>query len=414
MKKTAPALRQLAESEAGFQRFDSALEKLDAALKLDPALPGAWWRRAWILLGKEDYAGAATAIRTAQAKDGAHPEWAKILPAVEQLATVEESQRWTPERAQIIYDHLMKVGASGELVALSAKMRLAAKQNSKLVRVRLDEWLGKDVGHVQVRGDGLIEVHNLPRSIKSLGYLQGLPIGGLSIEDSAVTDLEPLRDMRLTWIDIRHTDVDSLEPLKGMPLKGYIGWGYPKITDFSPLKDMPLKEFYSLGSVLHDLSFLAGAPLEKLQVEVSRFPSIEPLRGKPLKELIIRNCDAASLDALANAPLEILAIGGSFTDISALRGKPLRELDLGGKVSDISALRGAPIKSLKISHPLSDCRQLLDLPKLETLEVHRDQTGLEVLKQHPTLRFIRQGQQSPIPVAEFWKEYDARKAAGQK
>ena len=44
----------------------------------------------------------------------------------------------------------MTVGASGELGALSAKMTLATEQKAKLVRARLDEWLGKDVGQVQV------------------------------------------------------------------------------------------------------------------------------------------------------------------------------------------------------------------------------------------------------------------------
>src|SRR6202012_1643213 len=38
LQRTAPTMLALAESEAGFQRFDSALEKLDAALALDPGL----------------------------------------------------------------------------------------------------------------------------------------------------------------------------------------------------------------------------------------------------------------------------------------------------------------------------------------------------------------------------------------
>ncbi len=38
--------------------------------------------------------------------------------------------------------HLQKVGASGETVALSRKLQLGAKDKLKLVRARLDQWLG--------------------------------------------------------------------------------------------------------------------------------------------------------------------------------------------------------------------------------------------------------------------------------
>ena len=86
LKKQAPGLRQFAESEALAQRLESALEKLDASITLDPAHLPSYWRRAWLLIGLDGLPDAADALRLAQKKDPAHGELAAILPTVEKLA----------------------------------------------------------------------------------------------------------------------------------------------------------------------------------------------------------------------------------------------------------------------------------------------------------------------------------------
>src|SRR5437660_11918074 len=100
LRRQAPALRQLAESEAGFQRFDSALDKLDAALALDPAHLPSYWRRAWLFIGMDRLADAAAAIRLAQEKDPAHGELAAILPTIEKLTALPSSERWPAKSAR--------------------------------------------------------------------------------------------------------------------------------------------------------------------------------------------------------------------------------------------------------------------------------------------------------------------------
>src|SRR5699024_6193535 len=134
----------------------------------------------------------------------------------EQLATAAENERWAMERSKTVYKHLVTVGASGESIVLSGKMRLSAKERFKLVRARIDEWLGKDKGVVEMQADGCILVRKLGLVIDNLQPLRGLPINDLDSCGSNVTALCPLRGMPLTRILFSNTKISSLEPLRGM------------------------------------------------------------------------------------------------------------------------------------------------------------------------------------------------------
>ena len=127
LKNTAPSLRQLADSEAGFQRFDSALEKLDAAIALDPTYMPSYWRRAWLFIGMDRLADAAFAVRRARQKDPDNAELAAILPTVEELSALPSGKDWPTATGRKLRDHLVKMGADGESTAVSSKLQLDAK-----------------------------------------------------------------------------------------------------------------------------------------------------------------------------------------------------------------------------------------------------------------------------------------------
>ena len=64
---------------------------------------------------------------------------------------------------------------------------------------------------------------------------------------------------------------------------------------------------------------------------------------------------------------------------------------------------------------------LLDMPNLEWALVTKNATNLEVLRQHPTLKYLGwegdwddANYRSRLTTAEFWQRYDAQKAAGPK
>jgi serine/threonine protein kinase len=425
LKKTAPALRELANTEADSQRFDNARKHLEAALKLDPADFKTKWRLGLVLLGMEDYPGAATALREIQLKDPALGIPVSIPFIVEQLAAAPESERWTPERSTRIYAYLTSpsVGATGEASALSNKMKLGTEEKVKNIHDVLEQWLGKDNRvRVLVTEPGLIEVRDLPASITSLERLHGLNINGLDIGRSAVADLEPLRDMSLVWINIASTNIHSLEPLRGKRLSA-IDVNGCDITDWSPLQDMPIREFSAERNRIDNLSFLHGAPLEKCAAHGCGIIDISGLRGtRLLHDLSIPDNNVSDLSALADSPLTSLVCSiNPISDLSPLRGKPLIFLEINStKVSDLSPLKDAPITELYVKNcPIVDFRPLLNLRKLEKLLVSNDQQrGLVVLREHPSLHYISVdgGTNATIyqPVAEFWARYDAQKKAGAK
>ena len=402
LKKSAPALRQLAESEAGFQRFDSALEKLDGAIGLAPEHLPAYWRRAWLLLGMERFADSAAAIRVARQKDPANAKLANILPVVETLANASsEAGRWASAGTPELYRHLQKVGASGEIAALSKHLQMGTQEKLKLVSDRVHAWLGPGQGNVSADSDGAIVVDGFPPFVSTIEPLRGLLINHLDLRKTKVESLEPLRGMTsLQRLDIDSTRVANLDPLRGLKLRA-LRLHYCPVTNLSPLADQPLEEL--TGSVWGVIDFSC-------------------LKGAPLRIFHVTGPGAEDLSFLADSPIEEFKAFQSIRDISVLHGKPLRICHLqNGPIKDLSPLAGTPLTELL----LLDCREIRDLSPLlrathlEKLTVSRLNAPLDPLRAHPSLKRIcirpDPDTNTPFqPVAEFWTRYDAQQAARKK
>jgi serine/threonine protein kinase len=377
LKKSAPALLQLAESEADHQRFDSALEKMDAALSLDSTLPGALWERTWLLAGLERWDDALAASRIAQEKDPAPAHIAQLLPTLEEFASApSDEDRWKSERTTRLLALLQEAKATATLVKLSNRLIKEAGPRQQLVRTKLDAWLRRSAYKTTVTAEGLIRVETLPRSTASIEPLRGLPINELDLTKTQVQDLGPLRGMALRYLHVAETPVSDLSPLHGMPLKTLL-----------------MDECHSAS----DLSPLAGLPLERLEANKCGIADLKPLKGAPLKILSL--------------------VSNRITDLSPLAGAPLEHLNLhANQVSDLSPLRGMPLEDLDLSGTQpKDLTPLLDLHKLETLRCIDLKESFSVLRYHPTLKHIGGGRDFPfLPVEQFWKEYDAKHPAGAK
>jgi hypothetical protein len=106
-----------------------------------------------------------------------------------------------------------------------------------------------------------------------------------------------------------------------------------------------------------------------------------------------------------------------------LRGMPLNTLDLTGtEVTDLNPLRGLPLRELRLEKcaKLTDLSPLADCKDLELLDIPPQCQDLDVLRTLPKLkRLTNQGtdvagwEKAPT-VAEFWKDYDAKKAGAGK
>lgn len=391
LKKQAPALRQLAESEAGFQRFDSALEKLDAAIALDPDDRAIYWRRAWLFVGRQEFDRALVAYREAKAKDPANARFASVLPALEFFAQAKDNpDRWQSEHATALYEHLERIDASGEIAALAEPLRLGGKAKLKLVRKRIDEWLGPGTGHVGLSGTGEVEVGKLPTRIDTIEPLRGLPITRLQFPNTQVKDLGPLSGMKtLRHLDASHMTAPDLAPLRELNLTS-LNIRYNPVADLSPLSGMPLRFIALHGSRVSDITPICNPHLDQLDASNTRIRSIEPLAASPIEQLHLYQT--------------------SVQDLAPLRGKPLTVLTISETpVRDLSPLRGAPLRELSIwNTSITDLSPLLEMPALERLRVSRFAQDLTALQSHPSLAFIAYEGGHWIRIEDlFWQDYHA-------
>jgi hypothetical protein len=70
--------------------------------------------------------------------------------------------------------------------------------------------------------------------------LRELPLEWLTVADTKVESLEPLRGLPLYYLNLDHTQVADLGPLVGMPLRGLRIDG-TQVTNLTPLLDLPLE-----------------------------------------------------------------------------------------------------------------------------------------------------------------------------
>lgn len=401
LKKSAPALLALGESEAGLQHFDSALKQLNAAISLDPSLASAYWRRAWVRLAQEKLPEALADLSEATDKDPSNRRLAALLPLVKKLAAAPVGKRHEFEFIKPIFDHLTEVGALGEAASMLPHIKLANDARLRFVRARIEGWLGKPPKGTQAPysvylDKGLwVVLSGIP--LANLEPLRGLPIDVLSFDGCGIKDISPLQGMRLTRLICSRNAIADLSPLKGMPLQS-LSIADNLVNDLSPLRGMALKSF--ICSNLRGLTDLS------------------PLDGMPLEELQAQNCTVSDFNTLRGMPLKKLALGNTrFSDASVLAGMPLLELDLtsDSAFSDPSLLAGLPLRSLRIRGcPVKDYATLLSIPTLESLEVAAAKDKLLPLRDHPNLKHLKVSDSPFRPVEEIWADWDAQKAQKQK
>lgn len=171
-------------------------------------------------------------------------------------------------------------------------------------------------------------------------------------------------------------------------------------------------------------SFGSGGKLTvKVQTPaVWNVTDISGLRGVAVTSFI---CDRPIRDItpLSGAPLESLTLTSpSISDLSPLRDAKLSDVFLcGTSVSDLSPLRGMPVRKLCINGTaIADVAMLAGFTALEEVILPSGAKNVEALRRLPQLQRISYkgtGPGAAIPTltaAEFWKEFDAKKAGSEK
>ncbi len=241
----------------------------------------------------------------------------------------------------------------------------------RLVRIWRDAFdkHGLRQQRFETNSDNTINVDFSNVSQPDLKRLREVPVSGLILDETKLTDLTGLKGLQLQTLSLGHTLVRDLSPLVGMPLQSLNLEG-SAVTDLTPLHDLPL---------------------EVLRLSNTRVSNLGPLNGMKIEQLYLTNCR-------------------SVKDISALSGLPLQTLTLNRTgVTDLTPLTHSPLRELNLENctALNDLHPLMEIATLESVIIPMQCKDIAFLRSHRSIKRLSY-QKMTEPVEEFWKTFDAR------
>jgi Leucine-rich repeat (LRR) protein len=249
-----------------------------------------------------------------------------------------------------------------------------------------------------------------------LSPLRGMPLTEFSCYGTRVTDLSPLAGMNLRVLNCDSIRASDLTPLKGMPLEvlvlgrkaedlnilagmntlEHLCFERTTISDISPLKGLKLTTINMSGSPVSDLSPLTGMKLTFLHCGGTKVFDLSPLNGMPLTSLNLAGTKVTD-ESLAQIKdckdLSLLVLDGTQVSDAGLAHlkdhKDLKRLLLvHTKVSDLSPLKEMSLEEIGLT-PKSISPQ-----------------GLDMLRNMKSLKTIRTEWNQTWAAAEFWSRHD--------
>lgn len=247
---------------------------------------------------------------------------------------------------------------------------------------------------------------------KDCSIFKDLPLRGLILNGTSVTDLRPLENISLASLSLNGTPVRDLSPLRAPALSGSLRelkLGKVPATDFTPLaackdlqnlhvqstafSDLSVVQSRRLGILdvsdtpVTDLSVLAWMPLFEVNLGKTRVSDLSPLLQCPVLKFLVLPPEARNVQELRSlstlvrlsrdykegiGPLDTVA---GFWKLEGLRdaGVQLNRKALpdgtwevnfeGEKITDLTPLQGAPISKLWLGGTrVSDLSPLKGMP----------------------------------------------------
>ena len=470
LRKTAPTFADQAKLFREQGKFKEALEKIDTALQLVPESPAFALQRAEILQALEHWDEAITAFATARERGAESPYLAENEKLSHQIATtLGGNQEVSQETWMILSASYLAQKRYSELLLLFSRIKEKIKQVIPAWQQRINAYFGSAAPKFYQFRDGGLGINFNEHPLTTLEPFRGCPLSVLTMEGTPVSDLSPIENCaQLQILSIGNTGVLHLDSLRGLPLRTLVATNVwttdieplrgmpmdhlelnlksasttPMLTRLSSLRGMPLtylnltgrevdnleslqgaplESLYASETGVNDITPLAKAPLKFLHLARTQVSDLGPLRGAALEELVASQTRVASLDPLRGKKLRILEIDEtSVVDLAPLVGMPLGKLSAQNikTLRDITPLSGLPLHQLFLAGtsvldltPLATCRAL------EELNIPEGCTGMEILRQLPELRRLSYKVTSTAivtqPAEEFWKAYDAQRAAGK-
>ena len=204
---------------------------------------------------------------------------------------------------------------------------------------------------------------------------EGLVVG-IALDPHGLTDLTPLRaltDAREIDLTVLREgdrgDVSDLGPLRGMRVLR-LRFGGNRVTDLGPLAGMPLVELDCHANSVRDLGPIAGPALAALDCRSNPVTDLGPLTDVPLAALDCGGCPVADLTPVRGMPLESLGLRDTpVSDLGPLSDLALERIDLRGvPATDLSPLAGQPVRTIQLDFdPARDGPALRQLPDIRLI-----------------------------------------------
>ncbi|MFO0906683.1 MAG: protein kinase [Pirellulales bacterium] len=279
--------------------------------------------------------------------------------------------------------------------------------------------------------NGMWDVDLSDSGVADLSPLRGMPIERLNLFRTVVTDLTPISELPLTFLELSHTPIADLGPLRGMPLKNLrlyrtqvsdlsplqgmsleqLDLSYTKVTDISVLRGMPLIEAKFMGSpALTDISPLADCKDLQIVTLPPKAKNFDFLRGvTKLRRLGFGEDTTAaefwqgydsgawprtlyesgvvvkSVQRLPDGTWQLDISNTAISDLAFLKGAPISDLNISTTaVTDLTPLRGMALKRLSLGHVKVSDLSPLEGMQLEVLQIiGTNVKNIEVLRGMP-------------------------------
>lgn len=180
-------------------------------------------------------AGSLMASMPVYAEDG------ETNPVIPEEEIIKNDETGIPDKA--LYDLVLKEGDG----FWGNKDGILTKEEAKKINM------------IQILDDSYDEIS----SLKGIGFCENLT--DLSIySKNQITDLSPLRELKLNGLDIYLSQISDLSHLTGMNSLQRLNIGYSKISDITPVATLTnLESLALIGNQVSDISALGG--LKKLR-----------------------------------------------------------------------------------------------------------------------------------------------------
>ena len=369
LRGTAPTFASEAQQLIDDLDLSGALEKIDYAIQQVPNEANYHNLRGNILQAQLRLDEAVEAYAEALRLNPKLKEAQVNLDLTKRiLKSIGTDEQIKPAIQDELYKAVVAQGRRGAAENLRQGMGMDKLRIGKLLR----EWADKKgvrAQRIETNPDDTVNVDYSFMPQPDFKRLRDLPVAGLVLDETKVTDIGALKGMELQTLSLGHTMVRDLSPLVGMPLRS-LNLEASAVTDLKPLHDLPL---------------------EILRLTSTRVINLTPLKDTKIEQLYLGNCRG-------------------LKDISPLTGLPLQTLTLNHTgISDLKPLVHSPLRELNLEgcSALTDLHPLMEMTSLESVLIPMQCKDIAFLRNHPTLKRLSYLKMTE-PVEDFWKAYDAR------